>query len=157
MCSSDLFFRPGCGDGGPAPGRLAGLGAAAGRHRVRRPRLRRAGLPDRRRDRRPRDLYQIPELGFFVYQTGDYIRSILSKYDCEIRTVVKTGITAFFDFGKKESLCFRADMDALPIAEETGLSFASKNEGCMHACGHDGHMANALSCKNRLVIVASMV
>lgn len=92
-----------------------------------------------------RDLHQIPELGFFVYQTGDYIRSILSKYDCEIGTVAKTGITAFFDFGKKESLCFRADMDALPIAEETGLSFASKNEGCMHACGHDGHMANALS------------
>ncbi|MDY2959755.1 MAG: M20 family metallopeptidase [Hornefia sp.] len=92
-----------------------------------------------------RDLHQIPELGFFVYQTGEYIKNVLSQYDCEIGTIAKTGITAFFDFGKKETLCFRADMDALPITEETGLPFASKNDGCMHACGHDGHMANALS------------
>lgn len=88
---------------------------------------------------------KFPNWVFFVYQTGEYIKNVLSQYDCEIGTIAKTGITAFFDFGKKETLCFRADMDALPITEETGLPFASKNDGCMHACGHDGHMANALS------------
>ena len=91
-----------------------------------------------------RDLHRIPELGFFVYRTGAYVKNVLSKFDCRISTIAKTGILAFFDFGKKESICFRADMDALPIKEETSLPFASEIDGCMHACGHDGHMANAL-------------
>ena len=91
-----------------------------------------------------RDLHKIPELGFFVYRTGTYIRNVLSEFDCSISTIAKTGIVAFFDFGQSETICFRADMDALPIEEETSLPFSSEIEGCMHACGHDGHMANAL-------------
>ncbi len=88
-----------------------------------------------------RDLHKIPELGFFVYETGSYIRRVLDDCRCTIETVAKTGIAAYFDFGNKETLCFRADMDALPIEEETGLPFASTKDGYMHACGHDGHMA----------------
>lgn len=91
-----------------------------------------------------RDLHQIPELGFYVYKTSAYIRSILDKLSCQVEEIVKTGLIAYFDFGKSETLAFRADMDALPIQEETELPYASKHDGCMHACGHDGHMAAML-------------
>ena len=91
-----------------------------------------------------RDLHQIPELGFFVYQTGAYIRNELSGLDCQIDSIAGTGIVAFFDFGCDSALCFRADMDGLPIQEENDIPYASRNQGCMHACGHDGHMANML-------------
>ena len=63
---------------------------------------------------------------------------------CEVEQIVKTGLIAYFDFGREETVAFRADMDALPIQEETGLPYASTHEGCMHACGHDGHMAGLL-------------
>lgn len=88
-----------------------------------------------------RDLHKIPELGFLVYKTGAYVRETLSQLDCTVESVAKTGLVAFFDFGKEETLCFRADMDGLPIEEATGLPYSSKHPGCMHACGHDGHMA----------------
>ena len=88
-----------------------------------------------------RELHQIPELGFYVYKTSAYVKNVLSKLSCEVNEIVKTGVVAFFDFGQKQTVAFRADMDALPIQEETGLPYASKHEGCMHACGHDGHMA----------------
>lgn len=91
-----------------------------------------------------RDLHRIPELGFLVYKTSAYIQNILSSLSCEVEIILKTGIIAFFDFGREETVAFRADMDALPIQEETGLPFASEHEGCMHACGHDGHMAGLL-------------
>ena len=91
-----------------------------------------------------RDLHQMPELGFFVYKTNAYVRNILENLSCQVESIAKTGLVAYFDFGKEYTICFRADMDGLPIQEETDLPFASKNEGCMHACGHDGHMANLL-------------
>jgi amidohydrolase len=58
--------------------------------------------------------------------------------------VGKTGITADLKFGDGPVIGLRADMDALPIKETSGLDFSSKNEGVMHACGHDGHMAMLL-------------
>lgn len=88
-----------------------------------------------------RDLHQIPELGFYVYKTSAYVKNILSQLSCEISEIVKTGVLAYFDFGCEKTVAFRADMDALPIQEETGAPYASLHEGCMHACGHDGHMA----------------
>ena len=91
-----------------------------------------------------RDLHQIPELGFYVYKTSAYVTQILSKLSCTVERIVQTGIIAYFDFGCEETMAFRADMDALPIQEETGLPYASTHEGCMHACGHDGHMAGLL-------------
>ena len=91
-----------------------------------------------------RDLHQIPELGFYVYKTCAYVCNILGPLDCKVEKILQTGVIAYFDFGKDETLAFRADMDALPITEETGLPYASTHEGCMHACGHDGHMASLL-------------
>ncbi len=88
-----------------------------------------------------RDLHQIPELGFYVYKTSAYVKNILSGLSCRVDEIVKTGVIAFFDFGREQTVAFRADMDALPITEETGAPYASLHEGCMHACGHDGHMA----------------
>lgn len=91
-----------------------------------------------------RDLHSIPELGFHENETGKYIRNILSQLNCTVEPVIETGLAAFFDFGEEKTLAFRGDMDALPIQEATGLPFASKHDGVMHACGHDGHMANLL-------------
>ncbi len=91
-----------------------------------------------------RHLHQIPELGFYVYKTSAYVRSVLEQLSCQVEPIVQTGLLAFFDFGKEKTLAFRADMDALPIQEETGLPYASTHDGCMHACGHDGHMAAML-------------
>ncbi len=91
-----------------------------------------------------RDLHQIPELGFYVYKTSAYVCQVLSTLSCKVDRILQTGVIAYFDFGCEETMAFRADMDALPIQEETGLPYASTHEGCMHACGHDGHMAGLL-------------
>lgn len=91
-----------------------------------------------------RDLHQIPELGFYVYKTSAYVCQVLSSLSCKVDRILQTGVIAYFDFGCEETMAFRADMDALPIHEETGLPYASTHEGCMHACGHDGHMAGLL-------------
>lgn len=92
-----------------------------------------------------RDLHKIPELGFDVFKTEKYIKNVLSHLNCKIEPLVKTGLTAFFDFNKADTIAFRADMDGLPIKEVNTLSFVSQHEGCMHACGHDGHVANLLA------------
>lgn len=86
-------------------------------------------------------LHQIPELGRCEFQTKSYLVSILEKLNCRLYYPTPTAVVAYFDLNKKKTLCFRADMDALQIEEQTGLSFASKTKGLMHACGHDGHMS----------------
>lgn len=91
-----------------------------------------------------RELHKIPELGFYVYKTSSYVRNILSSMDCEVSDIVKTGVLAFFDFGCTSTIIFRADMDALPIDEVNEVDYKSQHPGCMHACGHDGHMASLL-------------
>ncbi len=90
-----------------------------------------------------RALHAMPETARREDKTGEYIARHLSGLGCEVERVVGTGSLAFFDNGGDETIAFRADIDALPIAEETGLPFASQN-GCMHACGHDAHMAMLL-------------
>ena len=87
-----------------------------------------------------KDLHQIPELGFEEYKTQAYILNAISKLDCITQTV-ETGVVLYFDNKAERTIAFRADMDALPVHEETGLEFASIHSGKMHACGHDGHMA----------------
>jgi hippurate hydrolase len=90
-----------------------------------------------------RHLHKYPETGFDVSSTRDYILSWLKKWGFdEIRIVAGSGIKAVMK-GKDggTTLAFRADMDALPLNEKTGIEFASVNCGRMHACGHDGHMA----------------
>ena len=88
-----------------------------------------------------RDIHREPELGFDTKKTAEKVLGALDGLPLEVQTgVAENGIVATLrgkDGGPTVGL--RADMDALPIHEETGLPFASEIEGKMHACGHDGH------------------
>ena len=89
-----------------------------------------------------RDIHQNPELGFKEYATTDRIVSELNTLGISCRRLLPTGIIAEITGEKTgKTVALRADMDALPIMEETGLPFQSKKEGVMHACGHDTHVA----------------
>ena len=97
-----------------------------------------------------RALHRIAEEGFCEFETKKYILGAIENMGCAIYEVGKTGVLAYFDFGKSTTSAFRAEMDALPITEKTGLPFASENVGYMHACGHDAHMAMLLSLAERI-------
>lgn len=88
------------------------------------------------------DLHQIPELELDLPLTQSYILDKLNSFGYTPFTEAKSGVIAFKKgiLGNK-TYAFRADMDALPLTETSDISFKSKHEGCMHACGHDGHMA----------------
>ena len=88
-----------------------------------------------------RDIHREPELGFGTEKTARKVLSALDGLPLEIQTgVAEHGIVATLEGeGEGPTVALRADMDALPIHEETGLPFASETEGTMHACGHDGH------------------
>lgn len=93
-----------------------------------------------------RELHRIPETGTDLPLTSSYLRKQLTALGIPFVSNQKdSGLIAFLDTGSPgKTLAFRADMDGLPIQEETGLPFASTN-GNMHACGHDAHMAILLS------------
>lgn len=93
-----------------------------------------------------RALHEIPEIGEAEYKTQAYIlKHLESLHADDLRTFAGTGVRAvFMGNGQGRTVAFRADIDALPVREETGCAYASKHEGYMHACGHDGHMANLL-------------
>ena len=98
-----------------------------------------------------RDFHQFPELSFQEHRTGDVIADELRSMGLEPKVKVgKTGVTADLKFGNGPVIGLRADMDALPIQETSGLPFSSKNDGVMHACGHDGHMAMLLGAAKAL-------
>jgi amidohydrolase len=89
-----------------------------------------------------RHLHKNPELSFQEYKTQSYIHNKLQEIGIESKPVAETGLYGFIKGdaqGKKITL--RAETDALPIQEDTGLDFASVNQGIMHACGHDVHSA----------------
>lgn len=93
-----------------------------------------------------RELHQIPEIAEKEYKTSKYIINKLESFGItDIKKFYKTGIAAVIGDYKNPCIAFRADIDALPVKEETGLPFSSKHEGMMHACGHDGHTAVLLS------------
>ena len=92
-----------------------------------------------------RHLHRIPELDNQLPETTDYIRSLLEPLGCKIFSPITGSVCAWFDAGKDDSVAFRADLDALPVPEQTGLPFASVHPGVMHACGHDGHTAMVLA------------
>ena len=91
-----------------------------------------------------RDFHMHPELGFQEARTAAKVAEYLESWGYQVRTGVgKTGVVA--DFGQgKPIVAIRADMDALPIQETNQVPYKSKNDGVMHACGHDAHMAIAL-------------
>jgi hippurate hydrolase len=88
-----------------------------------------------------RDIHREPELGFDTEKTARKVLDALEGLPLEIETgVAQNGIVAtLVGEGEGPTVGLRADMDALPITEETGLPFVSEFEGKMHACGHDGH------------------
>lgn len=102
-----------------------------------------------------RDLHRIPELDFDLPRTIAYVEGVLSGLSCEVTRPCPSCVCAFFDRrgsdapagdpAQGSATAIRADMDALPITEATGAPFASTCPGHMHACGHDTHMAMALT------------
>ena len=88
-----------------------------------------------------RDIHREPELGFGTGKTAGKVLEALDGLPLEIQSgVAENGIIATLEGdGEGPTVGLRADMDALPIHEETGLDFASQTDGKMHACGHDGH------------------
>ena len=95
-----------------------------------------------------RDLHRIPETAFTEEKTSRYVADYLRGLGLEVVTgIAKYGVVGLMNGGNPgKTLMIRADMDALSIAEETGLDFASSHRGVMHACGHDAHMAMVLVC-----------
>ena len=98
-----------------------------------------------------RDFHQNPELSFQEYRTAETISKYLDSFGITHKTNIGgTGIVGEIEFGAGPTIALRADMDALPIQEIGDLEYKSKNEGVMHACGHDGHMAILLGTANVL-------
>ena len=93
-----------------------------------------------------RDLHRIPELAYTEEKTSDYVADYLEREGLAVSTgIARYGVMGLLETGRPgPTLLIRADMDALPITEKTGLPFASRHPGVMHACGHDGHTAMAL-------------
>ncbi len=94
-----------------------------------------------------RQLHQIPELCFQEKETAAFVAAQLRKLGLEVTTAIAgTGIKAVLRGARPGPVVgLRADMDALPIEETTGLPFASRHPGRMHACGHDAHMTHVLT------------
>jgi len=93
------------------------------------------------------ELHANPELSFEEYNTSKYVASVLDKANIAYESgLLKTGILANIDgkSAKGKTIALRAELDALPIIEENDVAYKSKNEGVMHACGHDVHMASIL-------------
>jgi amidohydrolase len=95
------------------------------------------------------DLHANPELGFELTRTARMVADLLRGFGCDdvVTGIGRSGVVGIIQgrqSGSGRVLGLRADMDALPIAEDTGVAYASKVSGCMHACGHDGHTAMLL-------------
>lgn len=94
-----------------------------------------------------RHLHEHPELSFHEAETAKFIQDFYKGKDVEVATEVGNGhaVVVTIKGGKPgKTIALRADFDALPIEEQTGLPFKSKKPGVMHACGHDGHTAYLL-------------
>ncbi|MGW6380134.1 amidohydrolase [Peribacillus butanolivorans] len=105
-----------------------------------------------------RYLHENPELSFKEEKTAQYIIDFYKGKDVDIQTNVGNGlgIIVTIEGGKPgKTIGLRADFDALPILEETEVPFRSKNEGVMHACGHDGHTAYLLVLADCLIHLKS--
>ncbi|MEL6640095.1 MAG: amidohydrolase, partial [Pseudomonadota bacterium] len=96
-----------------------------------------------------RDIHAHPEILFETHRTSALVAEKLRAFGCDdvVTEIGRTGVVGVIK-GRSDSagrvIGLRADMDALPIHEETGLDYASKTDGAMHACGHDGHTAMLL-------------
>ncbi|WP_017445190.1 N(2)-acetyl-L-2,4-diaminobutanoate deacetylase DoeB2 [Gayadomonas joobiniege] len=94
-----------------------------------------------------RQIHQQPELGWHETSTANIIRTQLKSLDIEWKTCTKTGTIADIRCANNnaKTIALRADIDALPLQEQNEFAWRSKTDGCMHACGHDGHTATLLA------------
>lgn len=95
-----------------------------------------------------RHLHSSPELGFDVHETASFVAEKLRSFGCDevVTGIGQTGVVGLIhgSSGGSSTIGLRADMDALPMDEDTGLPWSSRTPGKMHACGHDGHTAMLL-------------
>jgi amidohydrolase len=98
-----------------------------------------------------RHLHANPELSFQEHETATYIESKLHSFGLETERPTPTSVVAKHRNGQGKTIALRADIDALPIGEESGVEFASTRPGVMHACGHDMHTATLLAVARTLV------
>jgi len=100
-----------------------------------------------------RDLHRNPELGFKEHRTSGVVSTYLKNLGLVPHTLAGTGVVATIR-GRQpgKTVALRADMDALPIAEQAGHDYASEAPGLMHACGHDGHTAMLLGAAKLLAL-----
>ncbi len=102
-----------------------------------------------------RDFHANPEILYAVHRTAGVVADRLRSFGCDevVPNVGKTGVVGVIrgrKFRSRRAIGMRADMDALPVTESTGLPYASKIKGRMHACGHDGHTAMLLGAAKHL-------
>ena len=97
-------------------------------------------------------IHQYPELSTKEFKTAEFVANKLEEFGLEVhRNIGGTGVVGILKNGTSErSIGLRADMDALQIHEQNSFSHVSKNDGVMHACGHDGHTAMLLGAAHRL-------
>lgn len=112
-----------------------------------------------------REIHAHPELGFDEHHTSAFVAERLREFGCDevVTGIGKTGVVGIIKGQKAGSngnlkvIGLRADMDALPIEEATGLPYTSRNKGLMHACGHDGHTAMLLGAARYLAETRNFV
>ena len=98
-----------------------------------------------------RRIHRLPELGFEEQRTSELVFDELKSLGFAPERLAKTGVVALLDSGRPgPTVMLRADMDALPIHELNEHEYRSQNDGCMHACGHDGHTAILLLTARKL-------
>lgn len=102
-----------------------------------------------------RHLHQYPETAFQEFETTKFIQQELNNLEIINYKITDTGIIGIIGDISNPCIALRADIDALPISEETGLPYSSLNEGKMHACGHDFHTAILLGAANYLKSIES--
>lgn len=91
-----------------------------------------------------KDFHREPELGLEEHKTSARIESELKDMDLEAKRISATGLVAVLENGDGPTVLARADIDALPVTEDTGLDYSSTVDGVMHACGHDMHITSLL-------------
>jgi amidohydrolase len=91
-----------------------------------------------------KDLHRNPELSMEEHRTADRIEQELTGFGYQVQRIGGTGVVGVLDNGSGGTVLSRADIDALPVREATGLDYASENDGVMHACGHDMHITALL-------------
>ncbi len=93
-----------------------------------------------------RHLHSYPELSFQEFTTSAFVKAQLDDMGIEWQPMATTGVVGIIhgDKASDKVIALRADMDALPITESNDVIYKSRNEGVMHACGHDAHTASLL-------------